>query len=73
MLTTATMDGEIMCTVEIWETLDGDWHARLVDPITGPEWLILTARSRGSVIARMCCRLPHTPLDFRDRFRPANA
>jgi hypothetical protein len=61
-----------MNTVEIWEALDGYWCARLVDPIIGPDWWTLTARSRGSVIAEMRCRLPRTHLEFRDRFRPAH-
>lgn len=60
-----------MSTVEIWEALDGEWHARLFDPFLGPGWWELTARSRGGVIAAMQCRLPRTRLDFRDRFRPA--
>lgn len=61
-----------MSTVEIWETLDGQWCAQVIDPITGPEWLVLTAKHRGSVIAQMRSRLPRTPLEFQDRFRPTN-
>ena len=60
-----------MSKVEIWEAINGEWCARLVDPITGPDWWILTAKSRGSVIAEMHCRLPRTHLEFQDRFRPA--
>lgn len=61
-----------MSTVEIWEALDGDWHARLCDPVLGQCWWELTARSRGEVIAAMQCHLPRTRLEFLDRFRPAN-
>jgi len=61
-----------MCIVEVWEALDGEWRARLIDPITGPDWWIMTARSRGSVIAEVRCRLPRTHLEFQDRFRPAD-
>lgn len=60
-----------MRTVEIWESLDGEWHARLLDPVLGPQSWELCARSRGSVIAEMRCRMPYARLTFLDRFRPA--
>lgn len=62
-----------MSVAEIWSNASGLWFGRLVDPITGmPDFMIFTAMSRSSVIAKMRYGLPLTHMEFLDRLCPTD-